>query len=380
MDARDVRAYLRARQDEMLSALVGLAELESPSGAKVQCDALSARLEERLSAASWSVCRHAEALYGDHLVATWPGKQPAAPPAVLLCHYDTVWPLGTLAQRPIQQRDGRLYGPGVFDMKASVVMLEYGLAAVGALDIGLPRPVVALLTSDEEVGSPSSRALIERYARDAAYVLVLESPLPGGALKTARKGVGRFVVRVEGKAAHAGLEPENGINAIVELARHIPRLDELSSRAHGTTLNVGLVRGGTSRNVVPAHAEVELDVRVWTHAEAERVESALRSLTPIREGSKVRVSGGLHRPPMERTASIAALFERAKAIARVLGHELGDGAAGGASDANLTAALGVATLDGLGALGSGAHADHEYVETASLAERAALLVALLHEL
>jgi glutamate carboxypeptidase len=246
-----------------------------------------------------------------------------------------------------------------------------------ALELAPPRPLRILLTSDEEVGSPSSRALIEAAARDAAYVLVLESPLPRGALKTARKGVGRFLVRVQGRAAHAGLEPENGVNAIVELARQIPRLDALMDLSRGTTLNVGLIRGGTSRNTVPALAEADVDARVWSMDEAERVTAAVRALSPHHPQAKIEVTGGFHRPPMERTPAVAALFERARAIARDLGQELGEGKAGGASDANLTAALGVPTLDGLGALGAGAHAEHEYVEAASLAPRAALLTALL---
>jgi glutamate carboxypeptidase len=237
-----------------------------------------------------------------------------------------------------------------------------------------------LLTSDEEVGSPSSRALIERHALDAQYALVLESPLPGGVLKTARKGVGRFLVHVEGRAAHAGLEPEKGISAIDELARLVPQIHALTNPLTETTLNVGVIRGGTRSNVVAAQAEAEVDVRVWTLAEADRVNTAMLGLRPVRAAARIEVSGGLNRPPMERSAATATLFERAQAIGRDLGQQLDEGSAGGGSDGNFTAALGIPTLDGLGALGDGAHAAHEHVIASSLAPRAALLTALLRGL
>jgi glutamate carboxypeptidase len=236
---------------------------------------------------------------------------------------------------------------------------------------------VALFTSDEEVGSPTSRALIEAQARASAYALVLESPLAGGRLKTARKGVGRFTVAITGRAAHAGIEPEKGISAVVELAHQILRLSDLADPAAGTTVNVGVVRGGSTPNVVPAEASARVDVRVTTLAEAARIEAAMAALRPVLPGATVTATGSFDRPPMERTPQSAALFERARAIAATLGQELTEGATGGASDGNFTAALGLPTLDGLGALGAGAHAADEHILIDSLPERAALLAALL---
>jgi glutamate carboxypeptidase len=291
-----------------------------------------------------------------------------------------VWPAGTLASRPVKIDATHITGPGVFDMKAGMIIVEEALYALAKRGLKPRRPVVMMVTSDEEVGSPQSRALIEAEAVNAHHVLVLEPPLAGGALKSARKGVGRFVVRAHGRAAHAGLEPEKGINAIVELARHLPGIAELGNAEFETTVNPGLISGGTSRNTVPALAECELDVRAWTLAEADRVESALRSIVPIHPQARIEIEGGFHRPPMELTPASAALLEKAMAVASQIGQTLTHGRVGGASDANLTSALGIPTLDGLGALGAGAHAQDERVEIDSLVTRAALIGALLHSL
>jgi glutamate carboxypeptidase len=234
-----------------------------------------------------------------------------------------------------------------------------------------------LLTADEEIGSPGSRALIESLARESAHVLVLEPPLADGSLKTARKGVGRFTIEVEGKAAHAGVAPEQGASAIVELAHQVLRVHALNDLVAGTTLNVGVVRGGTTSNVVPAWALAQVDVRSTTLAAAAEVTRALRALEPATTGTRIRVEGEFSRPPMERTPAIAALFDRARAIGRELGLALTEGSTGGGSDGNFTSALGIPTLDGLGAHGGGAHADDEHILIESLSERAALLAALL---
>ncbi len=245
-----------------------------------------------------------------------------------------------------------------------------------------PRPVWALFTSDEEIGSPTSRDLIESLAREAAYVLVLEPALADGGVKTARKGVGRFRIEVEGKAAHAGVAPQDGRSAIVELAHQIVRLEGLQDLAAGTSLNVGVVRGGTAANVVPARASAEIDVRVASAAEQARIAAALMALQPINPDVRLTIIGSFNRPPMERTAATAELVQQAQAIYRQVtkGGELTEGASGGGSDGNFTAALGMPTLDGLGARGGGAHADDEHVFLASLPERAALLYALLMNL
>lgn len=370
---------LRSRQGAMLARLGELVRHESPSRDKPALDGLARVLAARLGAIGAEVSLIANPEGGDHVRACWGASGPAAdePPALVLGHFDTVWPRGTLEGLPFRVEDGRAHGPGSYDMKASLVLLEFAVAAIRARGLATPRPVVALLTSDEEIGSPRSRAAIEDEARRAGYVLVLEPPLPGGHLKTARKGVGRFRLVAEGRPAHAGVEPEKGISAVVELAHQVLGLQALNDPASGTTVNVGVVRGGTVPNVVPAEATAEIDVRATTMDEARRTEAALLGLSPILEGARVRVEGGFNRPPMERTPAVASLYAQVRDIGRALGLDLGEGATGGGSDGNFTAALGVPTLDGLGVPGDGAHAEHEHILIASLPERAALLAATL---
>jgi glutamate carboxypeptidase len=297
----------------------------------------------------------------------------------VLCHYDTVWPVGALATHPFRVEAGKAYGPGIFDMQSSLALVEYALRAVRDLDLTLPRPVTVLITSDEEIGSGSSRALIEEEARKAAYVLVMESPLPGGVIKTARKGTGTFTVETIGRAAHAGVDPYKGVNAIAEIAHQVLAIHALADRDAGTTLSVGVIEGGTATNVVPARAVAQVDVRSWTQAEADRIAWAMAVLTPVLPGAQVVVSGGWNRPPLEHGAT-AALFARVQEIGRSLGMELADGATGGGSDGNFTGALGVPTLDGLGVPGDGAHADHEHILVDEIPGRAALLTAIWREL
>lgn len=293
---------------------------------------------------------------------------------LLLAHADTVWPIGTLAEIPFDVTDGVARGPGVFDMKAGLVQ---GLAALTGLDrldgVGL------LLTTDEEVGSPTSQSLIQSTAKSAEAVLVLE-PGQDGALKTERKGVSMYEIAVEGRAAHAGLEPEKGINAVVELAHVVLGLQSSARPDIGTTVTPTVAKGGTTRNSVPESASVLVDVRATSSAEQARVHSELTSRLPVLEGAAWRVEGGPNRPPLERTAS-AALFERASAIARRLGQpELREVSVGGGSDGNFTAGMGIPTLDGLGAVGDGAHARHEHVEVDAMVPRSELLRELIAEL
>jgi glutamate carboxypeptidase len=363
-------------RESMLVLLEELVSFESPSRDKASLDRLGMRIADHLRSAGGSVEVFPNDRGGDHLVARFSGPA-GRRPALVLGHFDTVWSHGTLAKMPFRVGDGRAYGPGTYDMKAGLTIF---LTLMEHL-LGVPtRPVWALLTSDEELGSPTSRALIEDLARQCAYALVLEPPLADGSLKTARKGVGRFRLDVEGKAAHAGVAPQEGRNAIVELAHQILHIQELQDLQAGTTLNVGVIQGGTTSNVVPAEAFANIDVRVTTRAEAERVERALHALVPITPGTRLSISGGFGRPPMERSPAIAAMFEQARGIARSLGLELTEGSTGGGSDGNFTAALGVPTLDGLGVRGGGAHADDEHILIDSLTERAALLAALLLEL
>ncbi|GBD19399.1 Carboxypeptidase G2 [bacterium HR27] len=373
-------AEVAARRDALLAELRTVVELESPSTDKAAVDRLVAYLRARARELGAAIEEYPQVDYGDLTVASWPahGEAPTEP-LLVLTHIDTVWPVGTLARRPFRVEGDTAYGPGIYDMKASVAMF---LEAVRLLhERGLAhRPIRWLINTEEEVGSPVSRPLIEREAQSSALVLCLEPPAPGGALKTARKGVGMFTVRISGRAAHAGAEPERGVSAIQELANQIAYLHSLNDPATGTTVNVGVVGGGTRSNVVAAEAWAKVDVRVATREEAERVTAAVLGARPWLPGATVTVEGGLNRPPMERTPAIAAAFERAREIGRELGLELREAATGGASDGNFTAALGVPTLDGLGCPGDGAHAEHEQTSLSGLIERTALLALLLHRL
>ncbi|MBI3965950.1 MAG: M20 family metallopeptidase [Chloroflexi bacterium] len=382
MAGRGLVEHLESQQSEMVEALRVLVDHESPSSDKPALDGLARLIAGRFEGLGCGVEVLMNERGGDHVLIRFPAPAGTASerPALVICHYDTVWPLGTLAERPFRVEDGRAYGPGAYDMKASIVLVEYALRAVQSLDLTPRRPVTLLVNSDEEIGSPTSRALIEEQARASAYALVMEPPLASGALKTARKGVGRFGVEIEGRAAHAGVEPEKGISAVVELAYQILRIAGIADPAAGTTINVGVIQGGTRPNVVPAAATARVDVRVTTLAEADRVDRSLRALAPVLPGAKVTITGGFDKPPMERTAEIAALFGRAQTLARDLDLDLQEGATGGASDGNFTAAIGVPTLDGLGVLGGGAHAIDEHVRIESLPVRAGLLTRLLTEL
>lgn len=369
--------HLRGQQDTMVAALQQLVEHESPSTDTTLLNALAQVLAERFTEAGATIERVTSASNGDHIKALFAAESDARP-ALVLCHYDTVWSAGTLTHMPFRVEGERVAGPGAFDMKASIVLVEYALQAIKSLGLKLPRPVLALLTSDEEIGSPSSRTLIEQLARQSAYVLVMEPPLTSGALKTARKGIGRFTMNIEGRASHAGTEPEKGLSAIEELAHQVLALHGLRDKERGSTVNVGVARGGTRPNVVAAQAELEIDVRAWTEAEAERLTNAIMTAQPVTPGVKLHPGGKFNRPPMERSDAIVALFERAKAIAQSeLGLQLKEGQTGGGSDANFTAALGVPTLDGLGMPGAGAHADHEHILVEHFPQRAALLAHLL---
>ena len=365
--------HLLARASEMLAAVEGLVNLESPSGDFAALDTIRDRLAERFSAVGADVERVPDGC----LLVRFGTNAGNDRPCLILGHFDTVWPIGTLARLPFRVEDGRAYGPGSYDMKAGLVLAEFALKALNDLGLTPARPVVILLTPDEEVGSARSRTTIESAGREASHVLVLEPPLASGALKTARKGVGRFNMTVTGRAAHAGVEPEKGVSAIVEMAHQVLALQALADSALGTTINVGLVQGGTTPNVVPAEATAAIDVRSSTLAEAARIEAAMTKLAPVLPGATVVATGRFNRPPMERTHAIADLFERARVIGRTVGLDLEEGSTGGGSDGNFTAALGVPTLDGLGVPGGGAHADHEHIVIDELPARAALLAALL---
>lgn len=371
-----ILAYLARHCDAMLRDIETLVRAASPSTQKARVDRCGRALAE-LVAARLGVRgeRIPQAEVGDHYrFAIGDGDRQV----LLLAHHDTVWEEDRLAFRV---KGNRAYGPGIFDMKGGIVQAVWALKALADCGVPLGKRVVLLSTSDEEIGSPTSRALIEAEARNSAAVLVLE-PAAGanGALKTARKGVGLYRLTVRGRAAHAGSDPDKGVSAVAELARQVLALEALAAQEKGTTINVGVVRGGTRSNVIPEAAEAEIDVRAATLDEARRVDAAIRGLKPVLPGATLAVTGGINRPPMERTAAIGALFARARAIAARLGFSLSEAAVGGASDGNFTAALGVPTLDGLGCVGDGAHAEHEHIVIDALAPRAALLAHLLAEL
>ncbi|WP_376789189.1 M20 family metallopeptidase [Thermoflexus sp.] len=365
-----------ALREELVSLLRELALRESPTTEKGAVDRLGEFVADRLRDLGARVERIPQETVGDHWIATW-GDPESSTQILTLCHLDTVWPLGTLARMPIREENGRLYGPGVFDMKGGIAILLGALQGLQALAVCPPHRIRMLFTSDEETGSETSRPLIEEEARRSHLVLCLEPALPDGSLKTFRKGVGDFVVAAYGRSAHAGADPQRGVNAIEELAYQIMRLRGLADPRRGTTVTVGVIRGGTRPNVVPEYAEMVVDVRVATRAEMDRIEKAFRNLRPVLDGARLEVRGGFNRPPMERNALMVTTFERARAIAAALGLALTEGGTGGGSDANFTAALGIPTLDGLGAIGNGAHALDEHVHIDSLPQRAALVAALL---
>jgi glutamate carboxypeptidase len=367
-------AFCESRREWILELTARLARLESPTTDKAAADRCGAEIAAIAEGLGGRVARLRRAEVADHLRAEFGGGERQL---LLLGHFDTVWPVGQLARMPVALQGDRLHGPGVYDMKAGIALGLLAIEAALAIDPPRDRRLVLLLTSDEETGSATSREVIEAEARRSEAVFVLEPALAGGGVKTRRKGVGVFELVVHGVAAHAGVDPGRGSSAIHELARQIVALSALPEFDRGISVNVGRVSGGTRSNVVAERAEAEIDVRVDTMADAERVERVFRSLKAVTPGTRVEVSGGINRPPMERTPGVAALYEAAREIAAGMGFALAEGGTGGASDGNFTAALGVPTLDGLGAVGDGAHALHEHVIVGELPRRAALLAELL---
>lgn len=382
--ARELLRHLSGRREALLSFTRALCEIESPSGDAEGSRAVASLLEEAardLEGVASVERAPAPNGYGEHfrLRAFREGAREERT-LLLLGHTDTVHPRGTLRQRPWREEGGRVYAPGVFDMKAACAAALEALRACAATNAKPRRPVVLLLTCDEESGSHSGRALVEEEARRAECVLVLEPSAPGGRAKTARKGTGLFTLRVAGRAAHAGLEPEKGVSAILEIARQIERVASLARPELGTTINVGTLGGGTHANVVAAEARAEVDVRFSTQDEARRVEEAIRASRPFDERASLEVAGGINRPPLERTAAVASLYEKARRVAAELDFELNETSVGGASDGNFAAAFCAAVLDGLGVEGGGAHADYEHIIADRLVPRAAFLAALVASL
>jgi glutamate carboxypeptidase len=367
-------AYFKDRRDQIVSTIRDLVEIESPSDNKAAADRMAEFIAGRFSKLGGEIRFHRAQHFGNHLQVTFGGRP--AKPILLLGHYDTVYPLGTLAAMPCRIAGDKMTGPGVLDMKSGIALALHAIAALQ--DWHSSRPITVLLVSDEEVGSHSSRRITEALAKRVAAVLVLE-PSYGrqGAVKTARKGVGDYTVKITGKASHAGLDFQKGVNAIRELARQIEKISGFTDLKKGLTVNVGIVSGGSRTNVVPAEAAAQVDVRIARMKDAAGIDKKMHNLRPFNRQCKIEVSGGINRPPMERTAGVAALYAQARNIARELGWNLGEAAVGGGSDGNFTAGLGVPTLDGLGGVGDGAHASHEHILISELPRRAALLAVLI---
>lgn len=368
--------WLTSRQSEIIACVRELVERESPTHDKLACDKLCSYLAVQFERIGGQVKEHRQNVAGDHLEVDFSGTGDRKP-LLLLGHLDTVYDVGTLHSMPWLQQNGRLYGPGAFDMKGGIAQALFALNAMREVQGNLPRPVKVLLVSDEEGGSSSSRAITESLAQQCSAVLVCEPSGPGGALKTARKGVGSFIMKVTGQASHAGLDFGKGQSAIVELAHQILAVSQLADLKRGTTLNVGVVRGGTRTNVVAAEAVAEVDLRIAHKQDGAIMERKIRQLRPVNKKCNLEIEGGINRPPLERTQQVVALFELARRIAGDLGFSLEEIAVGGGSDGNFTAGVGVPTLDGLGAVGEGAHAAHESVVAAELPRRAALLAGLI---
>jgi len=374
--------FCRSQSDWVRDAVEALVRLESPSDDKAAVDRCGAELTRRLVALGAEVTRSPQTTCGDHVRAEWRPRAAETrqrAPILLLGHFDTVWPVGTLEHMPLHERDGCLYGPGIFDMKAGIAASMLAIRALTEFCTATPH-LVMLWTTDEEIGSGTSRALIEESARASSAVLVLEPSLPRGAAKTSRKGVGEFALTVHGVAAHAGLDPEKGVSAVHELARQVLALEEFQDPDRGITINVGVIAGGSRTNVIANQASAQIDVRVQTMEDAARLEAAIRGLRPSRLSIRLEVSGGINRPPLERSGDVVRLYEQAREVAATLGREVGEGAAGGGSDGNFTGALGVPTLDGLGPEGDGAHAVHEHVLLDNLSWRGAFLAGLIESL
>jgi glutamate carboxypeptidase len=371
---------LSPRLPQMLSVLRTFVVAESPSLEKVPSDRCCAIVASEWRKRGVRVQRLPQKHRGDHLRITSPPQASrAAGQLLVLGHYDTVYATGSLAKMPFRLAAGKVYGPGTFDMKAGIVQALFALDALQQTRSPLRKRIVFLWTSDEEIGSDSSRKLIESEARRSDAVFVLEPSLgPRGLLKTARKGVGEAEIIVHGRASHAGLAPQEGVNAVHELAQQIARLQQWNNLPRGISLNADIIEGGTRVNVIAERARAVIDLRALRLADMRQIEKRLRALRPISRGARLEISGGFNRAPMERKVS-AALFSRAKSLAAQIGLPIGECVAGGGSDGNLTAALGIPTLDGLGAVGDGAHSAHEHVIAKTMPQRAALLAALLAE-
>jgi glutamate carboxypeptidase len=371
-------AFSQQHEGEMLSLLRKMVEIESPSDDKAAVDRMGSFLAEAFERLGGQVTFYPQKAAGNHLKAEFAGG--GGKPVLLLGHFDTVWPMGTLAKMPFHIKDGRAFGPGVYDMKAGIAMMMFALRALKEAGAA-HRPVTILLDTDEEVGSTTGRPIVEAAAKDCEAVLVLEpSQGPQGHLKTSRKGVGDITIRVRGRASHSGVDFEKGRSAIIELARQLLEIVKFTDLPRGITVNPGVIQGGTRSNVIAAEAWAEVDLRIARATDAAELEKKFAALKPFDAECSIELSGGINRPPMERTEGTVRLFNIAKEIAAAMGWKVEESSTGGGSDGNFTSALGIPTLDGLGALGEGAHASNESVVIQELPQRTALLASLVQSL
>jgi glutamate carboxypeptidase len=373
--------YFSGRQKEIVGFVRALVETESPSGDEAGSKAvvsLLATLAETISGVNVEVLQASN--YGEHLRVTAFADAAEQEPIMLLGHTDTVHARGSIIERPWRVEGNKAFGPGVFDMKGNCILALEVIRAFAQTGTQPKRPVVLLLTCDEETGSLSGRALVEAEARKAKSVLVLEPPGSGGRAKTGRKGTGMYSLEANGRAAHAGLEPEKGASAVLELARQTERLHAFNGKTGGISVNVGVFHGGTLSNVVAAEARAEIDVRFTTAAEAELIENDILKLRPFDDRVQLTLTGGINRPPLERSEKALKLYQQAKTIAAQLDFELGETQVGGASDGNFAAAVGAAVLDGLGIAGDGAHATYEHIILDDIPRRGALIAGLVASL
>lgn len=365
-----------ADEKRFLELLTGIAGIESPTHDKAALDGLADHLTGLLTEGGWQVTRHPQQTAGDHLQAVYRGRA-GGPRTLVLCHFDTVWPVGTLADMPVRRDGDRLHGPGVLDMKAGIAATIHAVELIRTAGLETTGDVTMLLTSDEETGSITSRPLIEAQAREHDRVLVLEPARDDGAVKIGRKGVGDYTVHFRGVSSHAGNSPELGASALREFAHFLLYAETLNEDSRGTTVNVTTATGGSARNVIAEQATAGIDCRVLQMAEADRIDESLRTYRPRDARVKVTVEGGLNRPPLELTDANRALWEEVRDLAAGLGLELEGAVVGGGSDGNFTSAVGIPTIDGLGAVGSGPHARHENINVPVTLQRVGLLAALL---
>lgn len=371
--------YFTTRNEDMLAALQEIVNLESPSLDRASLDILAERLAKRLNLAGALTDFIDLGQYGRIVHTKILGIQ-NLPPVLILCHYDTVWPNGTIKNRPFSINDNIVCGPGVYDMKASIVIVEFALRYIIEMGYSFKRSIEILITPDEELISPASRSIIQEFARKSAYVLVMEPSTPKGYLKTSRKGVKRLLLEIHGKQSHAGTSPEEGVNAIEELIYQLSKLIELRNLNKNTTVSIGKIKGGVQWNIVADHAEAEVDLRYWSSSEENRLSNEIDKIVPQNSRAELRYKQIFSCPPMEHNSLNTMLFDRVRNIGKKLNLDLCESSSGGGSDANFASSQGIPTLDGLGAIGDGAHSSTEFIYLDSLSTRASLLALIILEI